>query len=214
MPHSGFSWEGPHLMKSGPSERLGGVAVAVLVLSARAARLLHALIRVPRAFQLAYVDDLADVVRVVGADVPDRRRPLGQLIVAGALHQLFQVRHHLVELLDGIGPLLVVELHKSFVIVAAEVFQLLSLQALEVAAVPEEQMIRKLPGRVTAAGGLPRGLLGSKSVNGGADGNEPLRLIVSSVQFVEKKAAQGGGLLVVLRVAGKRKSDCQSGNCE
>jgi hypothetical protein len=45
--------------------------------------LLHAFLGIPRALQLAHVDDLADVVGVVGADVSDGGRQLCQLLVVG-----------------------------------------------------------------------------------------------------------------------------------
>jgi hypothetical protein len=47
--------------------------------------LLHALVGIPRALQLADVDDLADVVGVVGADVADGWRQHGQLLIIGGL---------------------------------------------------------------------------------------------------------------------------------
>ena len=47
--------------------------------------LLHAFLGIPRALQLAHVDDLADVVGVVGADVADGWRQHGQLLIIGGL---------------------------------------------------------------------------------------------------------------------------------
>ena len=45
--------------------------------------LLHAFVRIPRALHLAHVDDLADVVGVVGADIGDGGCQHGQLLVVG-----------------------------------------------------------------------------------------------------------------------------------
>src|SRR5579864_334690 len=100
--------------------------------------LLDALGGIPRSLQFANVEDLSDVVSVMGADVADGGGDLGEFLVVGGLDQLFEIGHDLVELLDRVGPLLVVELGEGLVIVAGELGRGLSLKALKVLAIPEQ----------------------------------------------------------------------------
>lgn len=52
---------------------------------------LHALARVPHAFQLPYVENLSDVIRVVRAHVSNQRGVLRQFLVVGGLNGLLSV---------------------------------------------------------------------------------------------------------------------------
>jgi hypothetical protein len=127
--------------------------------------LLHAFIRSPRALQLAHVDDLSDMIGIVGADISDGGRPLCQLLVVGGFDKFLEVGHHLVELGDGVFPLLVVEFHEGLVVVAGVFIRRPSLELDEGVAIPEQQMIGQLAGGVAPGGRLPAGLLGGESVN-------------------------------------------------
>jgi hypothetical protein len=75
--------------------------------------------------QLAHVHDLSDVIRVVGAEVANGVRPFGELLVVSRFHKFFKVGHDLVELVDDVGPLLVVELVEGFLVVAVKLVILL-----------------------------------------------------------------------------------------
>jgi hypothetical protein len=77
--------------------------------------LFDAYVGIPGALRAAYVDDLADMVAVVGADGADRLRRFFQLGFVGSFHPLFDVSHDLIELLHGIVPGLGVELIEGFV---------------------------------------------------------------------------------------------------
>jgi hypothetical protein len=88
---------------------------------ARPGLTLHALIRIPGTLQLAHVDDLADVVRVVVAEIANGIRPFSELLVVSRFHEFLKAGHDLVELIDDVGPLLVVELVEGFLVVAGEV---------------------------------------------------------------------------------------------
>src|SRR5438309_3899240 len=78
--------------------------------SVRSIRLLHTLFRIPRALQFAHIHDLADMIGVVRGNIGNRRRDGGKLLFVGRFHQLLQISHHLVELLNDISPLLIVEI--------------------------------------------------------------------------------------------------------
>jgi hypothetical protein len=113
--------------------------------------LLHALLGVPRALQLADNNHLSHVIRIVRPDVRDFRSPSLQLLVISAFDTVFQFDHHLVELLDCVVPLLVgVKVVKGFVIVAAEFPFGFSLELGQFSPVPEQQMIGQL------SDGVPR----------------------------------------------------------
>ena len=71
--------------------------------------------------QLANVNDLADVIRIVGAEIADGVRPFGELLVISCFHKLLKIGHDLVELLDDVGPLFLVEPVEGFLVVGGEV---------------------------------------------------------------------------------------------
>jgi hypothetical protein len=52
---------------------------------------LHALVRIPGTLQLAHVHDLADVIRVVGAEIANGVRPSGELLVVSGFHKFLNV---------------------------------------------------------------------------------------------------------------------------
>ena len=60
------------------------------------------------------------MVRIMRADIRNGWRQHFQLLLVRGLHKLLQIRHHLVELLDRVTPLLVVEFYKDLIIVSAE----------------------------------------------------------------------------------------------
>ncbi len=115
--------------------------------SARARRgsTLHALVRIPATLQLAHVHDLADVIRVVGADVANRVRPFGELLVVSRFHKFLEAGHDLVKLIDDVGPLLAVELVKRFLVVPGKLVILDALKIIQIAPIPEQQMVSELP---------------------------------------------------------------------
>ena len=112
--------------------------------SGRLRYLLHALLGVPRALQLADNNHLSHVIRIVRPDVRDFRSPSLQLLVISGFEKVFQFGHPLVELLDRVVPLLGIKVVKGFVIVAAELLFGFSLELGQFLFVPEQQMIGQL----------------------------------------------------------------------
>lgn len=162
-----------------------------------AAGLLHALFRIPRALQLAHIHDLADVIGIVRRDVGDGGGHQRQLLVVGGFDQFLEIGHHLIELLHRVRPLFVVELGESLVVVPAELRGRLSFEPEQVLAIPEEQVIGELAGRMPSAARLPTGLFGGESVDGGIDRHEPIGFVVGGLELVEQEAAQRGRFLTL-----------------
>jgi len=106
---------------------------------------LDALVRIPGTLQLAHVHDLADMIPVVGAEIANGVRPFGELLVVSRFHNFLEVSHDLVELIDDVGPLLVVKLVEGFLVVAGELFILDASKIIQISPVPEEQMVSELP---------------------------------------------------------------------
>ena len=95
--------------------------------------------------QFAHVHDLPDVIRVVGAEIADDVRPFRELLVVSRFHKFLKVGHDLVELLDDVGPLLVIELVEGFLVVASKLVILDAFKVIQIAPIPEQQMISELP---------------------------------------------------------------------
>jgi hypothetical protein len=110
-------------------------------------RLVHAVFGIPGALFFADVDDLADVVGVVGADVREGLGGLFQLGIVGGFHPLFEFVHHVIELLHDAIPRLAVKFVEGLFIVAAECVRLLALEACKILPVPKNEVIGELPGR-------------------------------------------------------------------
>src|SRR5438309_446692 len=143
------------------------------------------------------------MIRIVRRNIGNGRRDGGELMVVGRLHELLQIRHYLVELLDDISPLLVVEIIEGLVVVAAELRFRLALEFFQRAAIPKQKMIGKLASGMRAGRRLPAGLLRAESVYGRGNRSKPFGLVVRSAEFVQQNAPQScRRLLLVLRVGG------------
>ena len=66
--------------------------------------LLDAFLGVPGALQLAHVEDLAGVIRIVGADVGEDVCLFGEGGVVGVLEEVFEIGQDGVEVVDGLVP--------------------------------------------------------------------------------------------------------------
>src|SRR5215469_1748236 len=102
------------------------------VARAAASGLANAVLRVPGALLFPYVDDLADMVGVVRADVRKNLSVLLQFRFVPALHPFLKLFHDLIKLLHGFIPSLGVKLLERFIVVAAEFLGLLAFQDLQV----------------------------------------------------------------------------------
>jgi hypothetical protein len=174
------------------------------------AGLFDAFARIPGALEFADIENLADVVGVVGADVGDERGVGGELLIVGGFDGFFPVGENLIEFFDEVVPLGIVEVVKGVVVVAAEGDQLLAGEALEGACIPEPEMVGELANGVGAGGGSPFGLVGGETGDGDIGGDEPVFLIVRAVELLEENAAQGGGgLFGGLGGEGERKYEQQ-----
>src|SRR5215467_9343437 len=140
--------------------------------------LLDALFGVPGALQAADVDDLSDVVGVVGADVGDGGGDFIDRFVVGGFDELFNLGHDFVELLDGVVPLLGVEGGEGFVVVAAELGRRDAFELVEDLGVPEDEVVGELSDGVIALAVGPVGLFGGESFDGDVGGDEPVFIIV------------------------------------
>ena len=161
----------------------------------------------------ADVDDLADVVGVVGADVGDRRRVLFDRLVVGGFYEFFQVLHYFIELLDGVVPLLGVEGGEGFVVVAAELGRSDAFEFVQDLGVPEDEVVGKLSDGVVAFAVGPVGLVGGESFDGYVAGDEPVFIIVRGFELLQEDAAERGGFLVwfVLGLGKERQGDQECG---
>lgn len=112
---------------------------------ARPGSTLHALVRIPGTLQLAHVHDLAGVICVVGAEVANRVRPSGELLIVSRFHKSLKVGHDLVELMDDVDPLPVVESVEGFLVVSGKVVILNASKVIQIATIPKQQMVGELP---------------------------------------------------------------------
>jgi hypothetical protein len=167
-----------------------------------ALRLLHAVFGVPRTLEPPDVDDLADVVGVVGADVGDGRGVLLDRFVVGSLDELFQFEQHFVELLHSFGPLLCVEGVEGFVVVAVELGRRFAFKFGEGLGVPEQEVVGELSDGMIAFAVGPIGLIGGESCDGYIRRDEPVFIVVSGLKLFEQDAAERGRLLVFFLVLG------------
>jgi len=160
--------------------------------------LLDAFFWIPGALEATNVDDLSDVIGVVGTDVGDGGGNFLDRFVVGRFYKLFNFLHHFVELLDGVIPLLGVEGGEGFVVVAAELGRRDPFELVEDLGVPEDQVIGELSDGVVAFAVGPVGLIGRKSFDGNIGGDEPVFIIVRRFELLYKNAAERGWLLVRL----------------
>lgn len=174
--------------------------------------LLHAVGGIPDALEFADVDDLADVVGVVSADVSDERSVFLELGVIGGLDGLLPVGEDSVEAVDGLLPGFGVKIVEGFIVVAVVFGRLLAFEAGKRFGIPEKKMISELADRVIAALIGPRGLLGSKARDGEADGDEPVLFVMGGAKLLEQDTAKGGRRLLLLRKSGDGEE--QKGNGE
>jgi hypothetical protein len=114
---------------------------------------------IPGALLTADVDDLADVVGIVGADQGYRLRGFFQLGFVGGLYPFFDLVHPLVELVHEVVPGFGVELVEGLVVGAGVLFRA-SFQSFQTPAIPEHQVMGKLANEVMAFAVAPIGLLG------------------------------------------------------
>src|SRR2546423_11738702 len=93
------------------------------------ARLVHAVFGIPGTLLFADVDDLADVIGVVSADVREDLGGLFQLGVIGGLHPLLGGFPDVVELVPGFVPALGRQICEGLVVVSPEGRPLFSFEA-------------------------------------------------------------------------------------
>jgi hypothetical protein len=148
--------------------------------------LVHAVLGVPGALLFADVNNLADVVGVVGADVREDLGGFFQLGFVGGLHPFFEFAHDFVKLLYGFIPSLAVKFVEGFVIIAAELFDFFSLEVGEITPIPKHQVVGQLANGVISFAVGPVGLLGGQAFDGGIGGHEPFGVGVRGTQFDEQ----------------------------
>ena len=153
------------------------------------------------AMQLANVDDLAEVVGVVGADVRDPGGPFGDFGVVGGFHGLLPVGHYFVQLLHGDGPAFGVETVEGFVVVATEFRGLLAFKFRERLSIPENQVIGELTDGVIAALVRPGSLFRRQALDGNVGGDKPIFDVVRGAELLEQDGLERRGFFV-LRVRG------------
>ncbi len=142
----------------------------------------------------------------------DERSVFLELGVIGGLDGLLPVGEDSVEAVDGLLPGFGVKIVESFIVVAVVLGWLLAFEAGKRFGIPEKKMIGELADRVIAALVGPRGLLGSKTRDGEADGDEPVFFVVGGAKLFEQDTAKGGGRLLLLRKSGDGEE--QKGNGE
>src|SRR5580704_19464601 len=81
--------------------------------------LLDAFRGIPRSLQLANINNLAEVIGVVGADVGDARRLGFQFLLVRGFDGLFPILHHLDQPLFRRDPGFAVEFIEGLIVVAA-----------------------------------------------------------------------------------------------
>ena len=106
--------------------------------------LLHSFAWIPGALLFAHKHDLPDMIGVVRADMRDRWSDSFQLRVVRAFDDLLEFRQDGVKLLHCGVPAFGVKLVEGFVVVAAEFLGRFAFDSLQVAPVPENQVIRQL----------------------------------------------------------------------
>ena len=147
----------------------------------------------------ANVDDLADVIRVVRADVRKHLGGLFQFCFIGGFHPFFELTHDLIELLDDFVPFLGIELVEGFVVITAEFLGFFAFQNLEIPAIPEHQMVRQLSDRVIALAVGPACLLGRQTLQGNIRRHKPLFGAVRRLQFRQQNLFERRWFLVLRR---------------
>ncbi len=153
---------------------------------------LHALIRIPGTLQLANVNDLADVIRIVGADIAYGACPFGDLLVISCFYKLLKVAHDLVELFDDVGPLFLIEPVEGFFIVSVEVVVLDSAKGYSDCAGSRTASGRRVALKSECLWeGCQFACSAVKVFDGRIDRNEPFGFVVSGTQLV---VARGSAL--------------------
>src|SRR5581483_8096708 len=105
----------------------------------------HSVFWIPGALFFAHVNDLANVVSVMRADV---RKQLGIFLELGFVSRfnpLLQIAEDFIELLHYVIPALLVEIIERVVVVAAEFVRLLAFELCQALSIPEDKVIRELP---------------------------------------------------------------------
>jgi hypothetical protein len=128
-------------------------------------------------------DDFADVVGIVGADVRDGGCPFGELRVSRRLDGLLKVRHHLIELVNGLVPRLRVEVVEGLVVVAVEFCRRVAAEILKRPLVPEDQVIGELADGVVALAVRPSRLFRRDVGDGDVAADEPVALVMRAVKL-------------------------------
>ena len=174
--------------------------------------------------EFAVVDDFADVVGVVGADVGETGGVGGEVGVGGGLDPLFEVGHAAVVAGGEGGPLgggdvVDVVADEGVLVVAGVGCGFLAAEAGEGVLVPVDEVGDELRDGVhlgsggCGAGGVgePAGLLGREVGDGGVEGDEPLGFVVGGVELLEQDSAQGGGFGLGGLRGCERSGDQESG---
>src|SRR5215469_7700298 len=102
------------------------------------------------------------MVGVVGADAGDSGSVFLDRFLVGGFDELLEVEHYLVQLLDGLVPLLPIKGSEGLVVVAAELGRRLAFEFGQGLRVPEDEMVGELSDGMIALAVVPIGLLGSK----------------------------------------------------
>ena len=124
---------------------------------------------------------------------------------------LFDIGHHLVELMDGVVPLLRVEVVEGLVVVAAELRGFFAVEVLQRALIPEDQVIGELADGVVALAVGPARLLRCEVGDSDVGADEPVALVMGAVQLVKQDGFQRRCGLLRLRL---RSSIEGEGQCE
>ena len=106
--------------------------------------LFHTLVWVPDTLLLPDIQNLADVVRVMGSDVSDERCIRRELFVIGIVDGFLPVGENLIQLFDQIGLLVGRELVEGLVIVAVKFWILLASKVVQCALIPIPDVVGQL----------------------------------------------------------------------
>ena len=141
--------------------------------------------------KLAHEDHLADMVCVMRSNVSYIGGAFLDGGVIRGLHELLDIRHHLIQLANCFRPLLGIEVViEGLIVVAVEFSGIRGSERGQLALVPKEQVRGKLPDGMIAAAIGPLCLLGREPFDCGVDGDKPFGLVMGAAQLIQQNAFQ------------------------